>query len=96
MDRIDRRGHIRAGSVRFSPSSGSPRPFPKLEMARRNQAGQVYLVWKDVKVLMIAACGVGQVAEERKQECFAKHLPMQGSYSRLVSEVQAMVDEIVR
>lgn len=60
------------------------------------QGERVYVLWRDVTVPGIAVCSVGRVAEERRQECFAKHLPTQKGYSRLVSEVQAMVDEVVQ
>ncbi|UOB58396.1 hypothetical protein MRS60_29960 [Burkholderia pyrrocinia] len=60
------------------------------------QGERVYILWRDVMVLGIVACGAGRVAEEKQQECFAKHLPTQKSYSRLVMEAQAMVDEVVQ
>ncbi|WP_041493633.1 hypothetical protein [Burkholderia lata] len=56
---------------------------------------RVYVLWREVKVPGIAACGVGRVDEEARQKCFAKHLPIQRSYSRLVSDVQAIVDDVV-
>lgn len=60
------------------------------------QGERVYVLWRDVTAPGIAACGVGRVPEEQRQECFAKHLPAQKSYSRLVTEVQAKVDEVVQ
>ena len=43
----------------------------------------------------IAACGAGRVDEGKRRGCFAKRLPAQRRYSRLVAETQAMVDGIV-
>ncbi|HDR9505337.1 hypothetical protein C5615_01915 [Burkholderia cepacia] len=60
------------------------------------QGARVYVLWRDVTVPGIGACGAGRVAEEQRQECFAKHLPTQKGYARLVSEVQAMVDEAIQ
>ncbi|MGT0197382.1 hypothetical protein ACVHYJ_35795 [Burkholderia pyrrocinia] len=60
------------------------------------QGERVYVVWSDVTVPGIVACGAGQVAEEQRRACFAKHLLAQKSYSRLVMEVQAIVDEVVQ
>ncbi|MCU9955956.1 hypothetical protein OEJ37_21575 [Burkholderia sp. BKH01] len=60
------------------------------------QGERVYIVWREVTMPAIAACGAGRVAEEQRQECFAKHLPVQKSYSRLGSEVQAVVDRVVQ
>ncbi|WP_235212520.1 hypothetical protein [Burkholderia pyrrocinia] len=60
------------------------------------QGERVYVLWRDVTMPGIAACGVSRVPEEQRQECFAKHLPAQKSYSRLVMEVRAMVDEVVQ
>ncbi|WP_175943396.1 hypothetical protein [Burkholderia pyrrocinia] len=59
------------------------------------QGERVYVLWREVKVPGIAACGVGRVDEERRQECFAKRLPNLASYARFVSEVQAMVSDAV-
>ncbi|HIC7207817.1 hypothetical protein [Burkholderia stabilis] len=60
------------------------------------QGERVYVLWKEVKVPGIAACRAGRVAEEKRQACFAKHLPTQVGYERLVSETQVMVDEVVQ
>ena len=60
------------------------------------QGERVYILWRGVAVPGIAACGADRVAEEQRQECFAKHLPAQKSYSRLVMEARAMVDEVVQ
>ncbi|MBN3793597.1 hypothetical protein G3N99_01040 [Burkholderia sp. Ac-20392] len=56
------------------------------------QGERVYVLWREVKVPGIAACGV-RIAGEKWQECFAKHLPTQKEYSQIVSEVEAMVDD---
>lgn len=60
------------------------------------QGERVYILWREVTVPGIAACGVSRVPEEQRQGCFAKHLSGQKHYSRLVMEVQAMVDEVVQ
>ncbi|MFJ1211142.1 hypothetical protein [Burkholderia pyrrocinia] len=60
------------------------------------QGERVYILWRDVMVPAIAACDAMRVAEEQRQDCFAKHLPTQKSYARLVSEVQATVDEVAQ
>ncbi|UVE67581.1 hypothetical protein L2Y90_25985 [Burkholderia pyrrocinia] len=57
---------------------------------------RVYVLWRDVTVPGIAVCGDERVAEERRQDCFAKHLPVQSGYSWLVAGVQAIVDEVVQ
>ncbi|MDR6497466.1 hypothetical protein J2785_000608 [Burkholderia ambifaria] len=51
---------------------------------------RVYVLWKDVTMPRIAACGAGRVAEEQRQNCFARNLPSQTSYSRIVSVAEAM------
>ncbi|PXX25534.1 hypothetical protein NA66_102741 [Burkholderia pyrrocinia] len=60
------------------------------------QGERVYILWRGATVPGIAACGADRVAEEQRQECFAKHLPGQKGYLRLASEVQAMVDDVVQ
>ncbi|WP_193101099.1 hypothetical protein [Burkholderia sp. Z1] len=60
------------------------------------QGERVYILWRDVTIPGIAACGAGRVAEEKRQECFAKHLPVQKGYQRLGSEVQAIVNWVVQ
>ncbi|MGC3023905.1 hypothetical protein ACPUER_01930 [Burkholderia sp. DN3021] len=60
------------------------------------QGERVYILWRDVTVPGIAACSAGRVAEEKRQECFAKHFPGQKGYPRLVSEGPAMVDDVVQ
>ncbi|MEN8516060.1 hypothetical protein [Burkholderia sp. RS02] len=60
------------------------------------QGERVYVLWTAVTVPGIVACGAGRVAEEQRQESFAKHLPEQKTYSRLVMEAQAMADEVVQ
>ncbi|MEN2468591.1 hypothetical protein [Burkholderia sp. GS2Y] len=60
------------------------------------QGERVYVLWRDVTVPGIAACSAGRVAEEQRQDCFAKHLPAQKGYPQLVSEGQAMVDDVVQ
>ncbi|NTY39017.1 hypothetical protein [Burkholderia diffusa] len=60
------------------------------------QGEQVYILWRGVTVPGIAACGTDRVAEEKRQECFAKHLPEQKTYLRLVMEARAMMDEVVQ
>lgn len=57
---------------------------------------RVYILWRAVTVPGIAACNAGRVTEERRQECFAKHLPAQKGYSQLVMKVQAMVDQVIQ
>lgn len=42
----------------------------------------------------IEACGSGRVVDEQRQACFAKHFPKQKSYSRIVSEVRAIMDKV--
>ncbi|AOI75331.1 hypothetical protein [Burkholderia sp. NRF60-BP8] len=41
------------------------------------------------------AVWVGRVAEEQRHECLGKYLAPSKNYSRLVSEMQARVDEVV-
>ncbi|WP_227792238.1 hypothetical protein [Burkholderia sp. BE17] len=60
------------------------------------QGEWIYVLWRDVTVRGIAACGVGRVPEDKRQECFAKHLPEQKIYSRLVIEAQAVVNEVIQ
>lgn len=55
---------------------------------------RVYVLWRKVKVPGFAACGVGRVDEEKRQECFAKRLTLQKGYSRLGYEAQELVDDI--
>ncbi|AKM02166.1 hypothetical protein [Burkholderia pyrrocinia] len=60
------------------------------------QGERVYVLWREVTVPGIGACGAGRVPDEERQACFAKHMPTQKGYARLVSEVQAMADEVVQ
>lgn len=57
---------------------------------------RVYILWKEEAVSGIAACGAVRVREERRQDCFANHLPAQKGYSRIVSEVQAMAGKVIQ
>lgn len=59
------------------------------------QGARVYIVWRDVIVRGIVACSAARVVEEEREACFARHLPAHTSYSRIVSEVQAIVDAVV-
>ncbi|WP_206142013.1 hypothetical protein [Burkholderia sp. Ac-20384] len=60
------------------------------------QKERIYILWRNVTVSQIVACGVAQVAEERWQDCFTKHLHVLKGYSRIVSEVEAMMDGVVQ
>ena len=57
---------------------------------------KVYILWREAAVSGIAVPGMGRVVEEKWQECFAKYLPARKSYSRIVSELRAVVDEVVQ
>lgn len=74
---------------------GVPEGTNTLAVAVR-QGERIHILWRDVTVPGIAACGAGRMAEEKRQDCFAKHLPAHRVYSRLVIEAQAMVDEVVQ
>ncbi|WP_206147701.1 hypothetical protein [Burkholderia sp. Tr-20390] len=60
------------------------------------QGERVYVLWREVKVPGIAACGPGRVDEETRPECFAQRLPVQRRYSQLVSEAQVMLNDVVQ
>jgi len=60
------------------------------------QGERVYVLWREVKVPGIAACGAGRMDEEKRQECFAKRLPVQRRYSQFVSEAQVMLNDVVQ
>ncbi|HHT8994160.1 TPA: hypothetical protein ACT5B2_002200 [Burkholderia cenocepacia] len=60
------------------------------------QGGKGHVLWREMKVAEIAACGMGRVDEETRDECFAKRLPVQRRYSQLVSEAQGMLKDVVQ
>jgi len=60
------------------------------------QGERVYVLWREVTVPGIAACAAGRVAEEKRQDCFAKRLRVQRRYSQLVSEAQVMLDDVAQ
>ncbi|WP_244109937.1 hypothetical protein [Burkholderia arboris] len=60
------------------------------------QGERVYVLWREVTVPGIAACGAGRVAEEKWQDCFARRLPVQRRYSQLVSGAQVMLEDVVQ
>ncbi|WP_269503582.1 hypothetical protein [Burkholderia sp. IMCC1007] len=57
---------------------------------------RVYLLWKNVTLRPIAACSAARVPEGARQACFAKQVPSQRIYQRLVAQAQAMADAVVR
>ncbi|HDR9488663.1 TPA: hypothetical protein QDC04_000001, partial [Burkholderia stabilis] len=57
---------------------------------------RVYILWKVVTISGFVDCRAGRVAEEQRQACFAKHLTGQSGYSRLMFEVQEMVDDVIQ
>ncbi|KFG96872.1 hypothetical protein GQ56_0112625 [Burkholderia paludis] len=60
------------------------------------QGERAYILWRDATLPAIAACNAEGLTDEQRKACYDTHVPRQKYYARLLSEVQAMVDAVVR
>ncbi|UTV58203.1 hypothetical protein [Burkholderia arboris] len=60
------------------------------------QGERVYVLWREVTVPGIAACGAGLGELGARQACYATYLPMQRDYLKIIEKTQAIFDRVVK